>query len=111
VTDVTISAAQNGRVVPVRVGDSITLRLPENAATGYRWTFASLDESKVTLEADGHEGSATGVGSGGEATWTLRARTAGPTRIALKRWRHWEGDRSIIDRFDVALEIGPPRPS
>jgi hypothetical protein len=35
------------------------------------------------------------------------ARTPGRTRLALKRWRHWEGDTSIVERFSVTLDIKP----
>jgi hypothetical protein len=35
------------------------------------------------------------------------ARASGRTRLALKRWRHWEGDASIVERFAVTLDIKP----
>jgi predicted secreted protein len=38
-------------------------------------------------------------------TWKLVARRPGRTRVALKRWRHWEGDASIAERFAVTLDI------
>jgi inhibitor of cysteine peptidase len=40
-------------------------------------------------------------------TWTLRARAPGRTRVGLKRWRHWEGDKSVVERFAVTLDIKP----
>src|SRR5262249_11238451 len=75
---VTISTAQNGGKVAVRAGDSITLRLPENPATGYRWTFSSLGV-EGDRRANRFEGGGAGVGGGGQAVWTLRARAAGST--------------------------------
>jgi predicted secreted protein len=40
-------------------------------------------------------------------TWRLRARARGRTRVELKRWRHWEGDQSIVERFGITLDIKP----
>jgi hypothetical protein len=37
----------------------------------------------------------------------LVARGPGRTRLGLKRWRHWEGDASIVERFAVTLDIKP----
>ena len=45
------------------------------------------------------------VGSGGEIAFNFKARKAGTGEIALKHWRHWEGDRSVIARFRVRLNV------
>lgn len=41
------------------------------------------------------------------AAWlpTLSVAAAGTTAIALKRWRPWEGDASILNRFTVTVDV------
>lgn len=98
---------QNGRVIVARVGDSIVLQLPENPTTGYAWALDSIDSTLLEAGAPAYHGAGAGLGTGGEKTWTLTARAPGRTRVALKRWRHWEGDTSIVERFAVTLDIRP----
>jgi inhibitor of cysteine peptidase len=97
--------ADNDRTVDVRVGDVVRINLPENATTGYRWTIDRYDED--IIEALGSEPRYPGnaVGSGGEIAFNFKARKAGTGEIALKHWRHWEGDRSIIARFRARLNV------
>jgi inhibitor of cysteine peptidase len=86
------------------VGDTVSLRLPENPSTGYRWAVASFDEAHVMIVESGFRGSKS-VGSGGQAEWQLRGLAAGRTTLNLKRWRPFEGDRSIVERFVITLQI------
>lgn len=37
--------------------------------------------------------------------WTLRARASSRTRVGLKRWRHWEGDKLVVERFAITLQV------
>jgi inhibitor of cysteine peptidase len=98
------SSSHNGQTIPVKVGDTMELQLPENPATGYRWTIDALDETLISVGEVGFR-SAAAVGSGGNAHWQLRATGAGQTTLALKRWRPFEGERSIVERFAITLQI------
>ena len=99
-----ISSSQNGQVVSIKVGETVELRLPENSSTGYRWTVDTIDEARAIVEETGFRGRAA-PGSGGDAYWRLRATGPGAAAIALKRWRPFEGDRSIVERFAITLQI------
>jgi inhibitor of cysteine peptidase len=99
-----ISSSQNGQTVSIDVGDIMELRLPENASTGYRWALDALDAARVTIVETGFRDRG-GVGSGGDAYWRLRATGHGNTAVNLKRWRPFEGDRSIVERFAITLQI------
>jgi inhibitor of cysteine peptidase len=101
--EVTVTKAQDGQTVEVRGGDAISLELPENPSTGYTWAFTAIDETALEVGRQSYQG--TGVGSGGMKTWRLTARAPARTRVELKRWRHWEGDRSIVERFAVTFDI------
>jgi len=105
--EVTVTTAQNGQTVIVKVGDAIRLELPENATTGYRWNLDALDRARIEVEREGSRGYGSRVGDAGMATWTLRARAPARTVLGLKQSRHWEGERSILRRFVVTLDIEP----
>lgn len=108
-TEHQVSTPENGARITVRVGDVIALHLPENATTGYRWAIASLSEARFVVEDSGFHQQGHTVGSGGEAFWKLRARSAGKSRIELVNRREWEGDRSIIERFAIDTSVEPER--
>jgi inhibitor of cysteine peptidase len=105
VADIPVTAAQHDTVVVARVGDVLAVRLADNPTTGYRWELVPPDAGAVTLDAEGFEPSSAAVGSGGTATWRLRVAQAGRVDLHLKRWRPWEGDRSVIERFDVTVDV------
>jgi inhibitor of cysteine peptidase len=101
---VPIASSNNGQTVPIKVGDTAELRLPENSSSGHRWAIEAIDQAHLTVSETGFHGSA-GAGSGGDAFWRLLATAAGQTTLSLKRWRSFEGDRSIVERFSVTLRI------
>ena len=103
--DIYISKAQDGQSIAARVDDLIALELPSNPTTGYKWAFADIDESLIVVESADYKAANIAVGSGGVERWMLRARLPGTARIELKRLRPWEGDRSIVERFNVTLSI------
>ena len=102
----TLTAADNGRTVDVREGDTLVLRLHENASTGYRWALDGLDRTCVDVQEGEYVRQADAPGSGGQAQWTLVAKAHGIVEIRLKLWRHWEGEPSVRERFAVTLRIG-----
>jgi inhibitor of cysteine peptidase len=106
VSTVTLSDADNGGRIEVRVGDAIAVRLPDNPSTGYRWELAPVDDEHLVVEDESYV-AADGrvVGSGGTAIWALRARRRGTAAIEGKRWRPWDGERSVIQRFAVEVEV------
>ena len=97
----------NDRTVDVRLGDVVRITLPENASTGFRWTIDRYDEDIIEALGSEPRYTAGDVGSGGEIAFTFKAKKAGRGKIALKHWRHWEGDRSVIGRFRVRLNVQP----
>jgi inhibitor of cysteine peptidase len=101
----TLTELDDGRTIEATVGDTIELRLPENATTGYRWAFDGLDEHVVRADEGELIGKLGRVGSGGDVRWRLTLLTAATTAVKLKLWRRWEGDRSIQRRFAVRLTI------
>jgi len=102
-----LTAADNGRAVELHVGDEVALRLPENATTGYRWAIDSADANLVDMTEGQYVSTSEKMGGGGEAQWLIKAKAPGATSIKLKRWRQWEGESSVVERYEITLRISP----
>ncbi len=102
-----LTSADNGGTFESRVGETVVLRLPENASTGYRWAVDAVDASLVEIEEGEYVSTSKTMGGGGEAQWLIKAKAPGVTRLKLKRWRQWEGERSVVERYEITLRIAP----
>ena len=106
VSQLTITQADRGKTFTVRRGDRIAINLAENPSTGYEWAIDKIDSQAMELEdSEFFLPENAGIGGGGERIFTFRTKARGITRLQLKEWRPWEGDRSIIQRFEVTFQI------
>ena len=83
------------------------INLAENATTGFRWAIDRYDEQLFEVVATEPHYPNNAIGAGGEVSFIFRAKKPGSGEIALKNWRHWEGDSSVTNRFRVRLRIEP----
>lgn len=103
-----LNASDNGRTVVLRTGETLMVSLPENATTGYRWELDRWDRDLVGLVAEEPRyPSGPLVGAGGQVDFRFQARKPGSGDIAIKEWRHWEGDASVIARYRLHVEVQP----
>lgn len=101
-----LSASDNGKTVTVHSGDEIVITLDENPTTGYVWAIDKTDDSVLTLKSSDYTGSGVPLaGAGGTRTFTFTAAKAGTVDLALKDWRSWEGDSSIVGHFGVTIQV------
>jgi predicted secreted protein len=105
VAELTLAEANDGGRFSVSVGDAITIHLSENAAAGYRWSVASLDDTHVAVEGQRYQAAGSAVGSAGTSVWTLRATRPGTTRVALQKSRSWERGKAAAAHFAIELDI------
>ena len=98
-----VTSAEDGTSIEADVGDTILLRLADNPTTGYRWEFEPVTGDPLVLDDSVYEPSSGAMGGGGVTTWTLSVIAAGTISIALKQWRPWEGDASVLDRFTLTV--------
>ena len=104
---VLLTEKDNGATIDIRAGESITINLPENATTGYRWAIDHYDQKCLEATATEPHYAANAVGSGGQVAFTFVGRKKGSGEIVLKHWRHWEGDLSITGSFRLRLNVLP----
>ena len=83
-------------VEPVHVGKGGELDVFEALPRG-------LFVDELSLIHIFYEPSSGAMGGGGVTTWTLSVIAAGTISIALKQWRPWEGDASVLDRFTLTV--------
>jgi inhibitor of cysteine peptidase len=99
-----LTRQDDGRSVAVHPGDTISISLPENPSTGYRWTLDQSDESVLAAIGSRYvHGPADRVGRGGEHVWTFTARQEGTARLSFVLRRAWETGASATDRFGITV--------
>ena len=103
---ITLTQADKGKSITVHPGDEIVIRLPENPTTGYRWAIDQADENILVDQTPAFSPTPGGaIGSGGTRTFTFTAKQPGAVHLQLKLLRAWQGDSSIIDRYDVTIQV------
>jgi inhibitor of cysteine peptidase len=101
-----LTQTDKGKSITVHPGDEIVITLPENPSTGYSWATDKIDESMLTSQTSTTSSTpGAAIGTGGARTFSFRARQSGTVHLQLKLFRAWQGDSSIIDRFDATIQI------
>ena len=100
-----LTAADSGKTLEVSSGDTLSIQLPENPTTGYRWAIQTSDDLSLKLQSSEFSSQSAGVGAGGQRHFTFQATSSGTAHLQLKEWRQWEGDRSILNRFELTVQV------
>lgn len=101
-----LTQADEGKSISIKMGDVMEISLNENSSTGFRWSLEkSNDEILELLNSDYIQAFGSEVGSGGKRIWKFKAKKSGDVLLVLKRWRAWEGDKSIVERFDAIIRV------
>jgi predicted secreted protein len=94
-----IEVRDNGSSVAVSPGDLITIRLPENASTGYQWCLDELTGPVEVASDQAVPPERIRPGAAGERLIVLAVRALGSGHIRLALKRPWEAEP--IERFVV----------
>jgi predicted secreted protein len=102
----TIEKTQNGSVVSVALGETFTVRLPENpGSTGYRWQFAP--PAGLAVISDTFEPPTSGlIGAPGVRIWTLRATVAGALPLEMTQVLGTMPQTEAAETFRAMLKVG-----
>jgi predicted secreted protein len=99
-----IEVAAGASEVSVAVGDTLTLRLPENRTTGYVWSLAERPPGLVLEDDRSVPGTDTAPGAGGEHLFRWRAEQPGAWRVALRLAREWES--AALEERQLTVRAG-----
>ncbi len=105
-SNITLTNADNGKTIQVQVGTEIMINLKENPTTGYRWAVDQTDDKVLPLQSSNYAITpGGGVGGGGTRTFTFITKQPGTVHLRLKQWRDFIGDSSIINRYNVTIQV------
>ena len=106
-SDINISKSDNGRVLTLKIGQTLRLSLAENPTTGYRWSkMTGLDTQVLQLKSDDFQlPSSAAIGGGGVRVFTFQAQKVGQVKLQLKNMREWESEQSAIEQFEVTVQV------
>ena len=103
---ITLTEADKGKTIAVQQGTEVLIRLNENPTTGYRWAIDQSDDTVLPLQSANFSSTpSAAVGAGGARLFTFTAKQPGTVQLQFKRCREWQGDASIIERYDVTIQI------
>ncbi len=103
-----LSAADNGRTVPMKVHDRLVIELEANPSTGFSWEPVQVDAAvlKQVGETEFQSASSTPLaGQGG--TQILRFEVTGPgsTSLELVYHRPWESGVPPLQTFTLQITV------
>ncbi|HDS1815678.1 MAG: protease inhibitor I42 family protein [Pseudomonas capeferrum] len=92
----------------LQVGQALTLTLPGNPSTGYRWRIENPAAS--ILKSLGPElysapDDTDVVGSAGSSTWRYLASSAGEGQLVLVYQRPWEAEIAPVQSFECKIIV------
>ncbi|ENB9666957.1 protease inhibitor I42 family protein [Pseudomonas putida] len=92
----------------LQVGQILTLTLPSNPSTGYRWRVQDAASSVLhsvgseVYSAPEEEGV---VGSAGVSTWRFQASNSGDAQLVLTYQQPWAADVAPVQTFDCKIIV------
>lgn len=100
--------ARSGCPAKLRTGQTVTLTLPSNPSTGYRWLLQNPAASTLRSlgpEVYSHPEDAGIVGSAGQSTWRFQAQQAGESHLILVYQQPWAPEVRPVQTFDCAISV------
>ena len=91
----------------LQLGQSLTVTLPSNPTTGFRWTIQDSAGGVLrALSPEVYSSAESGViGGGGQSTWRFQAFAAGQGRLRLTSQQPWEPEAEPTETFDCAITV------
>lgn len=90
------------------VGQAVTLSLPSNPSTGYRWLLQNPANGVLTAlspEVYSNPETAGLVGSAGRSQWRFKASQAGSGHLLLMYQQPWAPEVKPVKTFDCDIEV------
>jgi inhibitor of cysteine peptidase len=97
-----LNEQDSGRTIFTEPGKVIKACFKENPTTGYSWTVES-DSGMQFISKHFKAGKA--IGAEGIQEFQFSTGNLGIYELRMKKWREWEGEDSVIDRFTIKIIV------
>jgi predicted secreted protein len=102
----TVTKAQDGRDLEIKVGGSLEIELPGRGGTGYSWFAVASGAPYLKLMSQTTRPVKEGRPGGPVLqVWRFRAEKPGATEIKMAYYRPWEGVGQAKDHFRLKIRI------
>ncbi|MFT4141211.1 MAG: protease inhibitor I42 family protein [Bacillus sp. (in: firmicutes)] len=104
---IVITKEDSGKIIKIPRDHFFSVHLSEKLATGYHWTVVDLS-NHISLVSENLSFNTTkdiSLGKSGIHSFQFKANIPGLIKMNFKQWRQWEGEKSIIDNFNVWLDV------
>jgi predicted secreted protein len=103
---ITVTKAQEGREIALKVGDILQIELPGRGGTGYSWLAEMTGAPYLKLMDQSTRQLKEGLPGGPVMQiWRFKAEKPGATGISMAYFRPWEGVKTAKDHFRIKLCI------
>ena len=105
-TTLTVTKAQHGRDLALKVGSILEIELPGTGGTGYTWLEQATGAPYLKLMDQTTRQLKEGrLGGPVMQVWRFRAEQPGACEINMALYRPWEGVGKAVDHFRLKLRI------
>jgi predicted secreted protein len=105
-TTLTVTKAQDGGEVAVKVGGILVIELPGRGGTGYQWSAVAAGAPNLTFISQTTRQVKEGRPGGPVVqVWRFRAEKPGATELKMAYYRPWEGVGQAKDHFRLTVRI------
>lgn len=103
---ITVTQAQAGREIALKVGNILRIELPGKGGAGYNWLAEATGAPylKLLSQATQPVGERR-PGSPVMQVWRFKAEKPGVTGIKMAYYRPWEGVGKAVDHFFIKIHI------
>ena len=106
VMSIKLSEEDHGQQYEVSIGAEIFISLKANPTTGYTWTIATIDTTKVKqLGEIEFKPESKLLGAPGKQILRFQSIATGTTHLILLYLRPWEKGTAAQDTFEIAFKI------
>jgi copper homeostasis protein (lipoprotein) len=105
---ITLAEADSGKVIQVRPGERVTVRLASNRSTGYSWAFLSSGSNNLTRLASEYTqvvGADGKPGGDGVESWYFQAKGSGQQELRFEYRRPWERDAPAAKTTNYTIRV------
>ena len=103
---IVVTPTDDGRTIDLPALGTIEVRLPEFPQSLYQWTPYPIERHLLSMTAQRFYANRSKADAGGNRVFEFQAGNVGSTTLRFKLFRAWEGDKSIIEKFEVTVNVG-----